>query len=519
MTRLNRGKYPCAIFLFFAVTASASSAQTFTKLFPFGGANGSGPVAPLIQGTDGNFYGTTEVGGSAHYGTVFKITPEGHLTVVHSFCQQVNCIDGVNPTAGVIQAPNGNLYGTTALGGNGAISPACNYWSCGTIFEITPSGTFTVLYNFCSQTNGQGSCTDGAGPGSLTLGANGNLYGITAGGGQNCNANNANCGTVFEVSQAGKLATLYSFCSQQNCFDGYSPQGSLVLATNGDFYGTTQSGGAFGECGFGLEGCGTVFEITAMGKLTTLHSFCLQNGCLDGNGPPSGVIEGTDGALYGTTLAGGTNNIGTVFQITTSGQLTTVYNFTGLDGDWPQGRLILGSDGNFYGTTLHGGTQSGKGLVCLGSTCGTVFKLTPGGILTTLHDFCALSKCNDGNLPFAGLVQGTNGTFYGTASGGGAYACFGLYPGCGTVFSLSTGLGPFVAANPNFGAIGHIVNILGNKLTGTTSVMFNGIAAKFKVDSDTYIQAQVPTDATTGTIQVTTPSGTLKSNVAFQVLP
>jgi uncharacterized repeat protein (TIGR03803 family) len=523
--KIGFSKTACIGAIFCVATAITLPAQTYTKLFSFGGPNGIGPVAPLIQGTDGNFYGTTEDGGANSAGAVFRITADGKLTTLYSFCSEEFCDDGSNPLAALVQAPNGSLYGTTALGGKGATSDACNGLSCGVVFEISSTGTFKVLYNFCSQTNSNGSCTDGAAPNaSLVLGTNGNLYGTTALGGtgynDNCGGFYDDCGTVFEITTAGKFTSLYSFCTQQNCPDGYFPRANLVLAANGNFYGTTESGGAIGDCGFGV-GCGTVFEITPAGTLTTLHSFCLQNGCPDGSEPWAALIEGADGNLYGTNESGGAHNDGTVFQITTSGQLTTLFSFDGVDGSEPQGALVQGNDGNFYGTTQIGGTQSTKSHDCLGTTCGTIFELTPGDQLTTLYDFCSAAKCSDGTIPLTALVQGTDGTFYGTASEGGDNACSGLYiyTGCGTIFSLSTGLTPFVAANPNFGSAGQAINILGNNLTATTSVTFNGSAAKFKVISSTYIKAEVPTGATTGTIQVTTPSGTLSSNVAFQVLP
>jgi uncharacterized repeat protein (TIGR03803 family) len=183
---------------------------------------------------------------------------------------------------------------------------------------------------------------------------------------------------------------------------------------------------------------------------------------------------------------------------------------------------VEGTDGNLYGTTEFGGTNSGYTLYdCNEGTCGTVYQITPAGVLTTLYDFCSAVKCTDGTVPIAGLIQGTNGTFYGTTSEAGDNACSGNYShaGCGTVFSLSAGLSSFVEAQFNFAKPGQVVTILGNDLAGTTSVTFNGISATFKVMSNTYLKAQVPTGATTGTIQVTTPTGTLNSNVAFQVLP
>jgi len=236
----------------------------------------------------------------------------------------------------------------------------------------SPAQTFKTLYNFCSKAN----CTDGSDPfyTPLVQGANGDLYGTTYSGGTN------GAGTVFKVTPAGKLTTLYNFCSQPSCTDGYYPLGGLLLATDGNFYGVTPLGGAYGDYG-------TVFRITPAGKLTTLHSF---DGT-DGEVPKTGLIQATNGNFYGTTQ--GTAAVyATLFEMTANGTLTTLYSFcvggpcpTGAD---PQG-LIQGTDGNFYGTTYDGGSNSGcSGYVAVG----TFFQLTPSGALNVLADFCAPSR-------------------------------------------------------------------------------------------------------------------------------
>jgi len=221
----------------------------------------------------------------------------------------------------------------------------------------------------------------------------------------------------------------------------------LVQATNGDFYGTTSRGGA--------EDGGTVFKITLSGTLTTLYSFCSKSACADGWNPIAGLVQATDGDFYGTTTRGGANNGGTVFKITPSGALTTIYSFC---------------------------SQS-----------------TP-------------DQCADGAYPEAGLIQATNGDFYGTTWGGGSNGNY------GTVFSLSVGLGPFVKALPHSGTVGEVIRILGTDLTGTASVNFNGTPAAFTVVIPTEITATVPAGATTGKIQVTTPGGALFSSGPFLVL-
>jgi uncharacterized repeat protein (TIGR03803 family) len=406
-------------------------------------------------------------------------------------------MDGAFPFNGaLVQATNGDLYGTTAgVGANGH----------GTVFKITPSGTLTTLYGFGSQT------TDGYGANAgLVQATNGYLYGTTTLGGAGPYGSGG--GTVFKITPSGTLTTLYSFCTQYGCPDGDQPNAGLVQATNGYLYGTTEFGGA-GPYG---SGGGTVFKITPSGTLTTLYSFCLQSGCPDGELPLSGLVQGTNGYLYGTTAAGGANgNLGTVFKITPSGTLTTVYSFCSqsgcADGDDPVAGLVQATDGNFYGTTDYGGAgKYGSG--------GTVFKITPSGKLTTLYSFCSQSRCTDGEYPYAALVQATNGDFYGTTYVGGATigGCM-LGNGCGKVFSLSVSLGPFVETQTTSGKVGAAVKILGSDLIGATSVTFNGTAATFTVVSRYLITTTVPAGATTGTVQVVTPNGTLSSNLPFRV--
>jgi uncharacterized repeat protein (TIGR03803 family) len=218
------------------------------------------------------------------------------------------------------------------------------------------------------------------------------------------------------------------------------------------------------------------------------------------------LVQATDGNFYGTTYFGGAYNYGTVFKVTRSGTLTTLHSFDGTEGGNPDAALVQGTDGNFYGTTYYGANGYG-----------TVFKITPGGTLRTLYSFCSQSGCADGAHPYAGLVQDTNGKFYGAACG--AFCGGGGTGGYGTVFSLSVGLGPFVETQPTSGKVGAAVEILGSDLTDATSVTFNGTAAPFKVVSSSQITTDVPAGATTGKVQVVTPSGTLSSNVPFRVVP
>jgi uncharacterized repeat protein (TIGR03803 family) len=510
---LSGWKSVCVLSLLYAVTVITASAQTFTTLVTFVESEGQSPVGSFVQGFDGNLYGVTGFGGLHSRGTVFRLTRGGALTSLYSFCSKANCTDGRNPDGGLVLAADGNFYGTT-LGGGANDS--------GTLFKITPNGVLTTLYSFCSKIN----CTDGLSPIGLIRGRDGNFYGTTESGGANNSSvcQNAGCGTVFKITPNGTMTTLHSFCSQANCADGAIPYAGLVQATNGNFYGTTRQGGDNIVCFGGSSGCGTVFKITASGTLTTLYNFCSQTNCDDGAFPTAGLLQASNGNLYGTTYLGGNNNLcpptvdapgcGTVFEITPAGALSTLYSFCSetkcADGGNPLAGLVQASDSNFYGTTVSGGNHGCN--VAIG--CGTLFKITPTGAQTTLYKFCSVSAthpCLDGFAPVGGLVQATNGKFY-----GGTY--FGGSTTRGTLFRLGVGLGPFVETLPTSGKVGAAVTILGTNLAGATGVKFNGLAASFTVVSGTEIKTSVPVGATTGRITVTTPGGVLKSNIAFRVL-
>jgi uncharacterized repeat protein (TIGR03803 family) len=491
--KIARAKLVCFMLAFCIAASIPTSAQTFAKLANLAASDGNSPIAPLVQGLDGNFYGTAYSGGTNDMGTVFKMTPEGTVAVLHSFAFR----DGGNPSS-LLLATDGDFYGVTFIGGT---SGGCDTNGCGTIFRITPPGVLTTVYGFCAQAN----CADGSFPASLLQGADGNFYGTTGGGGANTNPINCSpygCGTFFEITRAGTLVTLYSFCSQANCADGTNPHG-IVQAPNGNFYGIAATGGANTSCNAG-SGCGTVFEITPEGKLTTLYNFCAQVGCADGFSAFGALIQGVDGNFYGTTYGGGIHGKGTVFRLTRSGTLTTLHSFNSSDGEFPIAGLTQGSDGNLYGTTQFGGSGSVR---CYPYGCGSVFEITAEGTLTTLRRLLPA----DGAWPSAELAQGTNGDFYGTTSGRGA-------DGYGTVFGVSTGVSPFIKTLPTIGRAGAKVRILGNNLTGAISVTFSGTPTTFAVVSDTQITATVPTGTTTGRVEVTTPSATLKSNVAFHVV-
>jgi len=315
----------------------------------------------------------------------------------------------------------------------------------------------------------------------LALGADGNYYGTTTLGGT------GKAGTVFKVTPAGGVTVLYSF--EMTNGSGPSPWG-LVYGPDHAFYGVGQTGGP--------SNLGTIFRITSSGSFTAIYDFDGTHGA----SPLGSLVLANDGNFYGTTAFGGNFNLGTVFRLDPVG-VTVLHSFDGTDGETPSVGLTQATDGNLYGTTYAGGTQS----------AGTIFSITTTGTFTSLYDF----DITHGSQP-QGLMQHTNGTLYGTTGAGGSPCDLGS--GCGTVFSLDMGLGPCVKFVLPFGQVGSGVQILGQGLTGATAITFNGVpATTFNVASDTFMEAIVPPGATTGPVQVTTPGGTLTSNVNLQIEP
>jgi len=488
MTRMYCWKTVGAILILCLGAAPALPAQAFATLFTFEQMSGSNPsgsspgYGALVQGIDGNLYGTTAYGGTSIYcpsapppssagcGTVFKITPGGVFQTVYNFCGEPNCTDGANPWAGLIVGTDGNFYGTTQYGGTGFEG---SYLGNGTVFKITPQGEVTTLYSFSIAGYLGANPTSG-----LVQASNGNFYGTTSAGGTLQPGGHFSDGTVFELTEGGELSTVYNFCD--TCGSNvvpYDPVNGLVQAGNGNFYGTAT----------------LVFEVTP-GTLSTFYLPYYTDAV-------GALILATNGDLYGTNAG----DAGTIFKFTPSGTPTTLYTFCSLtncaDGSQPYGSLLQATDGNFYGTTYTSGTGTGCNPLSYNHGCGTVFRITPAGELTTLHNFSSPV----GNYQIAGLVQATNGKFYGTTNL--------------TIFGLDTGLGPFVRTIPTADETGAKVIILGTDLTEATVVTFSGTAATFTVVSASEITATVPTGATTGVVEVTTPSGTLKSNVPFRVAP
>ncbi len=447
-----------AVVLCCAMCLGTGRAQNATVVYSFR-KNGPSQLPQFVtpaQGRDGILYGTTAQGGAD--GSVFRISTSGAGGGIFAF----DGTNGSQPFGGVTLATNGNFYGTAGFGGT---------QNDGVLFEITSAGKFTLLHEF----SGSG---DGMFPEAPPIQASdGNLYGITAYGPGTTGA------TVYKYSSSTGFSTLYTFGQQQAAAIG----APLLQASDGSLYGTSYGGGA--------NGCGGVFVLTTSGTLLNDFSFPC------GPGPESSagaLVQASDGNFYGTTERGGKKGDGTIFRVNSKGVMSVLYSFAGPPGDgkYPDGGLVLATDGNYYGSTSNGGEQG----------FGTLYKFSPTGGYQLLYSFTAQT----GELESGSLLQHTNGKLYGTAFEGGRQ-------NLGTIYALDLGLGTFVTFVQPTGRIGQTAQILGQGLTGTTSVTFNGVAAtSFKVVNDTYMTAVVP-GATTGKVVVTTPGGTLTSNVSFTI--
>jgi uncharacterized repeat protein (TIGR03803 family) len=363
----------------------ASDQETVLHSFT-GGADGGSPFAGVIRDPAGNFFGTTYGGGNAGQGVVYKLAPSGEETVLYSFPGKV---DGILPRSGVALDSAGNLYGTTASGGNkGALG--------GTVYKVDAAGKYSLLYGFSGYENGSSPYA------GVVLDSAGNLYGTTNSGGANVNG-----GAVYKLDPAGNETVLYSFTI--GAADGSNPIAGVTLDSAGNLYGTTfQSGN---ESCFEYTGCGVVYKWSPSGQETVLYTF---TGGADGGNPVGGVILDAAGNLYGTTADGGTpsgySGNGVVFMLTPAGQETVLYTFTGgADGSTPDAGVVFDSEGNLYGTTYQGGTSGG----------GVVFKLDPSGNYTVLYNFTGQA---DGGNPMAGVILDSAGNLYGTTEYGGSAA-------------------------------------------------------------------------------------------------
>ena len=345
----SRARLLCSMIAFFAISIPSHS-QTYKVLHSFsGGVDGGSPfLAALVRDSKGNLYGTTTRGGAHGYGTVFRLDVRGNETVLHSFS---GGFDGAAPEAGLVRDRAGNLYGTTGLGGSPCFE---GRGGCGVVFEITHSGEYVILHSFLGVIGGG----DGAVPyAKLLLDAHGNLYGTTVGGGINTPQCQEGAGTIFELTpnQEGNWTEILLYSFPCTAADGMFPYGPLVEGPSGTLFGTSAGGGTCS--GAGLDDCGTVFKI-APGPdewtHTVVHGFA---GGSDGASVRGGLIRDADGNLYGTTQLGGAFGFGTIFRIDASGNKTILYSFAGADGANPVSGLIRDKYGSLWGTTSRGGNS------------------------------------------------------------------------------------------------------------------------------------------------------------------
>ena len=359
-------------------------AQTYSVLHSFEGPpDGKYPDSVLTKDAKGNVYGTTFWGGGSYGGTVFRLDSNGTESILYNFLAGY----GAHPNGDLIRDEEGNLYGATTGGGD---------YGMGAVFRLDKKGNENVLYSF------KGTRGDGAEPASGPIrDADGNLYGTTTGGGRSKN------GTVYKIDRTGRETILHRFTGG---WDGSIPYGSLARDDQGNLYGTTGYGGNGGGCD-----CGGVFKINTAGRLTVLYGFTGKGG--DGNVAYAGVILDETGNLYGTTLYGGNlqcgypspGGCGIVYKVDPAGKETVLYAFSGTDGEYPAGGVVHDVAGNLYGTTLAGGDYD----------YGTVFKLDSTGKLAVLHSF---NVSPDGNTPWAGVFLDPSGALYGTTEQGGDHS-------------------------------------------------------------------------------------------------
>jgi uncharacterized repeat protein (TIGR03803 family) len=450
--------------LLFAL-APALKAQTYTVVHNFG-SNDNDAVLPYTSGTisqsrGGAMFSTAGGGEDGTLARAFRITTTGATSTLHTFHT------GQKVSGGLTLATDGLYYGTANNGGT---------YGKGVIFKMTQDGVITPLYSFHGG-------TDGGYPTAEPIqSVAGDFYGTTEGRTGN--------GSVYRINKYGDFTLLHTFTGTP---DGAHPYGPLVQGTDFNFYGTTELGGT--------HGAGTIFRISSKGDFKVVYNFDFTHGAY----PFAGLIQANDGSFYGVTAYGGSMSEGTVFKMTPSYAISVLHSFAaGLDGGTPMGGLVQATDGNLYGSATGYGTADG----------GVLFRITLGGKYTVLHDFDSHAGSGGGYTPISAMLQHTNGVLYGmTLSGGVSY----LGGGLGTFYSLDLGLKPFVTYLSTYGRAGALVQILGQGFTADSVVSFNGVPASSTIVSSTYIRAFVPGGATSGPITVTTASGTLTSNKTFIV--
>jgi uncharacterized repeat protein (TIGR03803 family) len=451
-------KMICVLAMMIGITANGiaqAPAVTFTDLHDVNTSVGdlhNFNSGKLAQARDGNFYIEVQSGGVSALGGISSFSPLGVMNTVFSF----NGTDGAVPTGGLTLGVDAQLYGDAQSGVTN---------NDGATFKITTTGIYTSLHNFTNTGDGYGPVN------ALVLATDGNFYGLT----------NSNPETFYRVTPAGVLTTLHTFTNAEG-FQG----GQLIQGSDGNLYGGLNLGG---------NGWGTLFKATTSGTVTVLHTFAI--GGSDGASAAGGMAQASNGTLLGTTYAGGTNGIGVLYKITSTGTYTALRNFTSSsDGANPL-ELIPASDNNLYGVTVNGGANN----------CGTLFRVTAAGAFSVVYNFTSATGCNPASM----LTQGTDGKLYGVTNTGGAHSS-------GTFYSVDLGLPTFVTLLPAAGKVGSKIGILGQGFTSSSVVKFNGTAGTtVSRTGSTFLLATVPSGASDGFVTVTTGSTTLTSLQKFTV--
>lgn len=416
-------------------------------------------AAALTLGPDGDLYGVTGGGGERGDGSVFKLSASGLVTTLFSFNDADPAILGLYPNSALVIGADGWFYGTTQYGGAGS--------QRGTVFKVSSTGAFVLLSQLTTV-------ADGEEPNSLTLGSDGNFYGTTVGGGS------SSSGTVFKMTPAGARTPLAVFTGgTTGAARGAQPNG-LVEAADGNFYGVTRTNGA--------NGAGTIFRLTPAGALTTVLDFTGSAGAVPGGGERGALRRGADGALYGTT-EGSAGGFGQVFRVTTAGAFSTVVNFIApLQGWYAIQSVTQLADGHFYGVT---GSNSLTGLNFTGNNqnYGTVFRVTTAGALTTLTNFVDTPDGPKGQQPARGLLRAGDGNFYGVTRLGGAKrrgTVYRITPSgvITTLVEFTDTTGPYLGAYPGATLIlGPGGKIWGGTEKGGTGYQ-GGVGTLFSMDLD-----------------------------------
>jgi uncharacterized repeat protein (TIGR03803 family) len=479
---------------------------TLTDLYNFNYPSGA-PIAPfsgLTLGTDGDFYGTTQGGGTLNEGTVFKITASGSLTTLRNLGGCKNpCVEGTFPTAPPVEGRDGNFYGTTPSSSDGTNS--------GIIYKITPAGTYTTVHRFTAPSGHNPRAP-------LILGADGNFYGTTTLGGKtvssNCVENAYNtCGTVFKMTPTGSVTFLHEFDNT----DGAGPLAPVVQGADGNFYGTTSRGGD-------ANGDGVIFRLTPLGQFTVLHTF---NGTADGKQPSAGLVQASDGNFYGATRMGGSKNFGTLYKITSAGAFSVLYNFDSTTGADPQVTLFQHTNGDLYGEAYGGGKFNIGTFYTLDTELPAFVSLLPTsgtagtsvGILGQGFTAATAVSFNGASAKFT-IVSDSYLTATVPTSAIAGNVTVATMTGVLTSNRIFTVVPSITSFSPTSGKVGSSVVIAGGGLTKASQVTFGGVkATTFTVNSSSKVTATVPTGAKTGKIAITTTAGTATSSGTFTVLP